>query len=287
MKKSICYSPFNEGNFDRFKSSKFKKIKEAGFDCVDYEIANTKSFLYTASFEEVKEYAKKEKELASKSGIKINQMHGPWRFPPRDFEESDRNERMEKMKRSIRLASLLECKYWIVHPIMPFGIEDKGTGNESKTRELNLAFMKELLATAKECGVIICLENMPFKDFSLSTPDEILGFVREIDDENFKICLDTGHVVCINEETPADAVRKLGDEICALHVHDTKAFHDYHLMPYCGEIDWKDFGKALNEIGFDGAFSWEINLGSKYSDKTFMSAAKLLSDIADEIIACK
>ena len=287
MKKSISYDPYNEGSFSRFGNLKFEKIKEAGFSCIDYSICNTNKFLYTASFDEVEEYVLKEKELAFKAGIKFGQMHGPWRFPPRDLEESDRAERMEKMERSIRIASLLDCKNWVVHPIMPFGLEDKGTDNEPKTRELNLAFMKELLVTAKECGVIICLENMPFKDFSLSTPDEILGFVREINDENFKICLDTGHVVCINEETPADAVRKLGDKIFALHVHDTVANHDYHAMPYFGEVDWVDFGKALNEIKFEGGFSWEIGLGSKYSDKSFMSTAKLLADIADEIIECK
>ena len=287
MKKSISYVPFNKGNFDRFGESKFEKIKEAGFSCVDYSICNTDIFLYNAPFDEAKEYMLKEKDLAFKAGIKIEQMHGPWRFPPRDFEDADRAERMEKMKRSIRLASLLDCKNWVVHPIMPFGIEDKGTGNEEKTYEFNISFMKDLLVTAKECGVTICLENMPFKDFTISTPDEILRVVNEINDDNFKICLDTGHVVCINEETPADAVRKLGDKISALHVHDTRAFHDDHTMPYFGVINWKDFGKALNEIGFEGGFSWEITLGSKFSDKTFMSTAKLLSDIAGEIIECK
>ncbi len=287
MKKSISYVPFNNGNFDRFGNDKFEKVKEAGFSCVDYSICNTDTFLYTASIDELKEYASKEKELAHRAGIKFEQMHGPWRFPPRDLEDADRAERMEKMKRSIRLASFLDCKNWVVHPIMPFGIEDKGTGNEEKTFELNISFMNELLETAKESGVTICLENMPFKDFSISTPDEILKVASEINDDNFKVCLDTGHIVCINEETPADAVRKLGDKIRVLHVHDTKFNHDYHMMPYFGDIDWQDFGKALNEIGFDGGFSWEITLGSKYSDNTFMKTAKLLSEIADEIIECK
>ena len=34
---------------------------------------------------------------------------------------------------------------------------------------------------------IYILENMPFREFPISTPDEILGVVNEINDDNFKI----------------------------------------------------------------------------------------------------
>ena len=64
------------------------------------------------------------------------------------------------MKKSIRAASILECKNWVIHPIMPFGVEDIDTGDAEKTWDMNVAFMKELLKTAKEYGVTICLENM-------------------------------------------------------------------------------------------------------------------------------
>ena len=118
------------------------------------------------------------KKLAAEAGISIHQAHGPWRWPPRDLTAEDRAERMEKMKRSIYIAHLLGCPNWIVHPIMPFGIEDLDTENAAKTWEMNVEFMTELLKTAKEYDVTICLENMPMTKFSMATPEKILEFVR-------------------------------------------------------------------------------------------------------------
>lgn len=54
-------------------------------------------------------------------------------------------------------------------------------------------------------------ENMPFKNFSLSKPCDILRFVKAIDDENFKICLDTGHVAVF--EGMSRMLVKISEEI--------------------------------------------------------------------------
>jgi len=59
VEKAITYVPFRDGNFDRFGDLRFEKIKDAGFSCVNYEMANTKRFFYTASLNEVKEYVLK------------------------------------------------------------------------------------------------------------------------------------------------------------------------------------------------------------------------------------
>ena len=88
-------------------------------------------------------------------------------------EEEDRKERMEKMKKSIRYTAVLGCKYWVIHPIMPFGVCEKDTEDAQKTWDMNIEFMSELLKVAKEVGVTICFENMPMLQFSLAKPDKI------------------------------------------------------------------------------------------------------------------
>ena len=130
-------------------SSALKKLKSFGFDALDYQIADTNSEIYAMSEEESIAFLRKERAQIEEAGLFVNQVHGPWRWPPRDYEEADRNERMEKMKRSMRMAAALGARYWIVHPLMPFGIEDIGSGKEEETRSINLAFMRELLAEAK------------------------------------------------------------------------------------------------------------------------------------------
>jgi len=247
-----------KGGFDRFEGEKYNKIKSFGFDCVDFDMCNTDNQLYLLSQQAFEEYLKKEKELAQKAGVEIYQTHGPWRWPVKDFEEADRAERTEKMEKSIRATAILGCKYWVIHPIMPYGIEDMKNGNQDETWAMNVAFMKKLLQTAKKCGVTICVENTPFPNFSLATPQQILKLVQEINDDNFKICLDTGHVAVFSDLSVGDEVRRLSDKIKVLHIHDNSGKKDEHLSPHEGVIDWQDFSSALKEIGFDGVLSLEI-----------------------------
>ena len=112
-------------------------------------------------------------------------------------------------------------------------------------------------AFAKEYGVVINFENLPFIHLPINNCKQILDFVKWVDRDNFKVCLDTGHAL-VSGEQPGEAVRLFGKEyLRTLHVHDNDGTGDYHKLPGDGIGDWVDFGKALNEIGFDGALSLE------------------------------
>ena len=281
MKIGIEFNIFNSG-YCRYGDKKYIKLKEHGFSCIDFNMSNTNTEIYT--FPESDKLLLREKALADDAGIEINQAHGPWRSPPRDGTVIDRAERMDKMKKSIRLASLLGCKNWVIHPLMPLGADDTVTGNEKETWEINLIFMKDLLITAKEYGVTICLENVPMAKFSLAKPAAILNFAEEINDENFKICLDTGHASLFDDLSLCDEVRRLGDKIKVLHVHDNKYGKDLHLMPYFGTIDWKAFVVSLKDIGYNGVFSLETSAPNTLPDFLFEKSSILLYEIANEII---
>lgn len=263
----------------RWGPDRYKKLKAYGFDCVDYGMSNTKIEPYTLNEYEFDKFMLAEKALADEAGISIWQVHGPWRFPPVERTHEDRAERLEKMKKSIHGAALLGARYWIVHPIMPYGVEDIDTEYESETHRLNLEFMRELLTVAKAEGVTICLENMPFLDFSLSASDDIVNFIKEIDDPAFMMCLDTGHEFKYPNASPASVVRKHGKYIKALHVHDNCGARDEHLMPFTGEIDWEDFGKALGEVGFDGVMSLEHNSDERLPEEIFDSLYPIYAKI--------
>lgn len=242
----------------RWGDKAFEKLKSFGFDFFDYNMANTTVAPYTYDEQGFYDFLREEKKRADAAGITIWQVHGPWRCPIYDATPEERAERLEKMKRSIAAAAILGARYWVVHPIMPFGVEDRRLGHVVETRALNLAFMQQLVRAAENEGVTVCLENMPFLDFSLSSPTEIISFVRELDSASFAMCLDTGHAnVCREWLTPADALRAYAREICVLHVHDNMGSRDEHLLPFCGTVDWSDFSRALWETGFDGVLSLE------------------------------
>lgn len=282
MKIGIMFKPFGNGHA-RFGADRFLKIKQKGFCAVDYGMADTDAPLYSWDDAELARRMQEEKAAAELAGIEISQVHGPWRWPPQDSTEQLRQERMEKMKRSILATRLIGCKYWVVHPIMPFGIEEAGTEDAPKTWELNVAFMSELLEYAKEQGVTICLENMPMRNFSMAKPAQILKFVKQMNDEHFKICLDTGHVAVFPDLSAGEAVRELGDAIAVLHVHDNLGEKDQHLWPKAGITDWNDFMQALKEINFHGVFSLEVLPSQELDDETFETECVRLYAVAKEL----
>lgn len=271
------------GRLSRWGEKRYQMLRSIGYSCVDFNMANTNNFPYNLDGKEFEESLLNERKLAVEAGIEIHQVHGPWRWPPEDFSPENRIERMEKMQRSIRAAWLLGAKNWVVHPLMPFGIEDIGTGNEQATWDINVEFMQQLLTTAKEYDVTICLENMPMPKFSLGSVSDVLRFVKRINDRHFKICLDTGHVAVFPGGSPADALRNLGSEVRVLHIHDNDGKSDLHKIPFEGIIDWVDFAKALYEVNYPGVFSYETAPSATVSIEEAEQIYKQMIEIAKNI----
>ncbi len=277
----ICCGEFE---FRHLGGNYFKKMAEFGFTSVNFDLCNDQPFFYMNEDELVltmSEY----KSMAEEAGVSIDQAHGPWRWPVRDNTPEDRAERMEKMKTSIHACALLGCKNWVIHPIMPFGVNDKGTENEQKTWDLNKEFMTELLAYAKEQGVVICYENMPMTGLGIGYPLDVLRFVEEMNDDNFKVCLDTGHaVICQSQISVGDAIRRMGDKIACFHIHDNNGWADIHIMPMTGVIDWEDVCKAIKEIGFKGVFCLETMASDKLPKDIFVDQTKLYYRVAKHLV---
>ena len=282
MKIGVSVEPYGKAA-NCFGEELFQKLSSFGFSAIDYNITGTRYELYSMDDAAFEERLAKEKAAAQAAGMEIHQMHGPWRSPPRDATPEDRQERMEKMKRSILAAHLLGCKYWVIHPIMPYGALDLDTEDPPKTWALNKQFMWELLRYAKPLDVTICLENLPMGKFSLAHPEQVLKFVREMNDEHFKICLDTGHANLLPGVSLSDMVRKMGKEIKVLHVHDNMGDRDFHLWPTRGSIDWPGFMQALKEIGYDGVFSLETAPDKNLECEPYAEAFAQLCRLAKEV----
>ena len=272
------------GSHQRWGENRYQKLKEHGYSCVDFNMMSTDSFPYSDSQKETEHKLIFEKNLAKESNIEIYQVHGPWHWPPNDSTEELRSLKLENVKRSLWATSVLGCKNWVIHPIMPCDINDKGTEKQQITKDINFEFMRKTLEIAKSYGITVCLENMPMRNFSLATPYEILDFVKLMNDDNFKICLDTGHVATFPELSAAQAVRDLGNNIRAFHIHDSVPDRDLHLLPYFGTIDWNDFSKALKEINYKGGICLETAPPHALPDDIYEELCINLFKIVENII---
>lgn len=231
-----------------------KKMKEHGYDCVDFqEFMSMNSLLYAMSDAEFERKLCDIRAAAEKNGLEIYQLHSIWPTAG-DSTEEGRQKSLWYYRRSILGAKHLGCKRVIVHPWMKYGWSD---GTKEEFFELNVQLMKSLMPTARECDVYVCLENMPFrKGKSFSTVEEWLAVIKATDDKYAKACLDTGHLNVMEADAYSSLVALKG-YLEAMHVHDNRGYVDMHLLPYQGNFDWGGWVKGLREIGFDGCVSLE------------------------------
>ncbi len=240
-----------------------KRIKEFGYDAIDFSIlSDTDTPLYCLEGEAFVAEVLKVRKIINDFGVKIHQTHGPWRYPPRDFTEEERSERFEKMTKAIEATKILGAKYLVIHPLMPDG--EAKSPNPELFWEINRRFLTNLADVGSKNDVVVCFENMPFRNLTLSKPEDTLKMVKEINSPFLKICLDTGHSAVLGV-SPAEAVRQIGKEYLAvLHIHDNDGKEDRHWIPYSGTIDWADFSNALREVEFDGVISMETEISKNF-----------------------
>ena len=236
-----------------------RRIAELGFKCLDYQrFCDTETPLFQQDDLGFERELKRQRSFIEQQGLTISQTHGPWRWPIRDDTAEDRAERFEKMSRSLLGTAILGCDKMVIHPIMPFG-GDEGIHTE-EAWEMNVEFFSRLCEVGRQHGVFVCLENMPFRCQSTSTPEAILKLVKLIGAPNCKVCLDTGHSLVMGVQ-PAVAVRQIGREnLACLHVHDNNGEGDFHWIPFTGKGDWMAFRTALQEIGYEGVVSLETSI---------------------------
>jgi sugar phosphate isomerase/epimerase len=112
--------------------------------------------------------------------------------------------------------------------------------------------IEELQRVAEPLGVQIAVEVIPNE---LSRAGSIVHFV-ESDLDGVGICLDFGHAHLDGDVI--DAVETVSEHLIATHLHDNGGRADDHLLPFDGTIDWAGTLLAVQKVGYDGPFIFEI-----------------------------
>ena len=234
-----------------------KKIGEQGYDCIDYQgFVDIETEFFRLPEKEFMKVLAEQKALFSSHGLEVSQAHAPWRTP-KDGDPEERQKWLTAMKKAIRGTNALECHRFVVHPLFPYMETDEHPDEVWKMNEEVLATLADY---AKEYGVTVCLENMPFENHPIHSTEQILALVRDVDHPNLKVCFDTGHANCTGENV-ANSVRLLGrDLLKIIHVHDNYGESDLHNAPYDGTVDWSEFIEALYEIGYGGVMNLEVKI---------------------------
>ena len=272
--------------FEDFEAG-MKKMRSHGYDGFDYQgianIENSPVFKMTEGAAE--RYLTEVKECAAANGLEIYQLHGVWPHVD-DATQEGREKTIEYLKQNIVQAKILGCPNVIVHPCMPHLFE--GDAVEEEDFELNRHLLRSLAPVAEENNVTVCFENMPFcilASYFAPIPN-IKKLLQEVNNPYIKVCLDTGHFNATGKDIYS-AIKMLGDDLVALHVHDDRHGQDRHLIPFQGEVDWDGFVRGLKEVSYKGFMSLEtmINTATPQPmlDEMRISLAKIARHLADAV----
>ena len=236
-------------------------LAKAGYDAVDYNLANIVCNKNLQSIDLYKKYIIELLETARKNGVYFNQGHAVTYVPCDDVKEKYAL-LLEANKKSIEVSSLLGIKTLVVHPI------DTGAfrGREQEVFEKNMVYFKNLLPYAEKYGVKLAVENMWCGDKRkgirtgsvCSNPFEHARYVDEMNSDTFVACLDVGHSSIAGREAQ-DCIKVLGNRLQALHIHDNDYLDDMHTLPGLSEMNWDEIVKALARIDYKGDFTLETD----------------------------
>ncbi|PJJ31126.1 sugar phosphate isomerase/epimerase family protein [Lacrimispora celerecrescens] len=242
----------------------YKKIKQAGITCVDYNIVSPED-----STEKLEvSYFRKHKECATRHGIRFSQVHAP--ILKYELNRPDKMEYiLEEMKKSIAICSILGSPFLVMHPL-ELAFELGG----AKEKKNNLEYFGSLTEDARRHDVIICIENMPYRragrvwggacSEARKTVEYIDILNKEAGEQRFGACFDVGHANVLGKNL-REEVRALGSHLKVLHIHDNDGVADSHQLPYSFSdattglctTDWSGFLLGLREISFEGVLSFE------------------------------
>ncbi len=260
-------------------------IAKAGFDAWDFSMfamciydRKTNSILendHVLASGDYIAFARRLRKIGEDNGIVCNQSHAP--FPTRCKEICG------FYKRAIECSAEAGAEICIIHP------------DNDKTAAENAEIYLELLPFAKECNVKIATENMWNWDeekghssfAACATPESFCEHIDIINDPFFVACLDIGHAEMKGSDTTAvEMIRKLGNRIEALHIHDNDKLHDSHQIPFSMDIDFEVVVKALKEIDYKGYLTLEADeyLGThNYTSENVFEGIKKLAESAKRI----
>jgi D-psicose/D-tagatose/L-ribulose 3-epimerase len=107
---------------------------------------------------------------------------------------------------------------------------------------------------AGERDVKIALEPISrFETYLLNRADQALAMVADVDLPNVGVCLDAFHMN-MEEQAPLEAIRSVGSKMFDFHVADSN-----RRPPGQGTIRWREILDALDEIGYVGHLTAEVD----------------------------
>lgn len=229
----------------------FQQCSEAGIQRVEISTGRL-AWLATLDFPAMRRYA-------DQYGVELWSFHLPF-LPFSLIDISSPNETVRSNTVAlfiylIRQAAAVGIRHFVIHP--------SGEPIKEEERPLYMAAaqksLAELAEAADAAGGVMAVENLPRTCLGRDSAD-ILELISA--DERLRVCFDTNHLL---DEDPVEFIRKVGNKIVTTHVSDYDRLDERHWLPGEGNTDWPALLAALQEVGYNGAWLYELGFATPES----------------------
>jgi sugar phosphate isomerase/epimerase len=256
---------------ERLTEARFAAMKRHGFDRV--EIFATKTHVDYAGEKDAQQVA----AWLRDAGMTAHSVHAPitnalkngewgevWSNAAAD--SARRQLAVAETSRAMTFAAAIGAKFVVTHLGVPDNMPAPGPDNDGGALARSLGTMA---AEARALGLTLALEVIPNR---LSTPEALVARLETAADASDEgdeivghgICLDVGHAHLMS--SALDAVETVGGHLVTTHIHDNAGKRDDHLVPFRGTIDWSALVMAMEKIGYDGVWMFEIGAPAQGAD---------------------
>ena len=235
----IGYSLYGK---DRLTDSVARQLVEGGIEVL--EIAMSAEEFPEADFA-------KTAEVAKRHGLEIGSIHLPI-APQQIYDVTNKHATgaMAYQTELIKRAEVMGVKHIVMHSGGEPLVEEERAERVKRAGET----LPRLADVAGAYGADICIEDLPRTCLGRDS-DEILAMLAY--DDRLRVCFDANHLFRENE---ADFIRKIGKKIATTHISDRDDINERHWLPGEGVVDWVAVMDALDEVGYDGNWIYEIGL---------------------------
>jgi len=275
MKRIGISSYFLQEAFGPFEALEI--VRNSGFDAVDFDlgqygVGNDKIY---KSDEAMLEHFTSIRERAAELGLTISQTHGRCTTYTPDKEYSDFARWVSE--RDLFATSILGAPACVIQNISTYAW---GVRSPEFMHEKNAQFISDISPFAEKYDVSIgfetfgdvWLDGKRYIDF-FGDSDELMKQYKMTETGKKVLCMDTGHTnkACsVGKEwgrtlpSVEESIKMFGKDLKLLHLNDNNGYTDQHLPPYFPgyqfSLNWDSIMAALDEVGYDGVYNFELNL---------------------------
>jgi len=234
-----------------------QEAKELGFDAIELAIAGKGVLTHQTTQGQCEDIA----AMGKKIGIEISSLASgeSWTCSPTANDLEHRARIIKFTQKALQIAKWLGTDAYLFVPgaVDVFFLPDAEVIPYDVCYQRASEAVRQILPSAKETGVAICIENV-WNKFLLS-PLEMRDFIDSFNSEMVGAYFDVGNVLLTGY--PEQWIRILGERIKRVHVKDFKlsvgtveGFVD--LLE--GDVNFQTVKEALFDIGYDGYVTAEL-----------------------------